>query len=320
MSVPMLCAFVHTLRFEAQDTISVELRPVSSGEFPAFTPGSHLDLHLPNQLVRSYSLSNDSGERDRYVLGVLRDRASRGGSRYVHESLRVGMTLDISAPRNHFALDEDATHTVLVAGGIGITPLLCMARRLKSLGRSFELLYFTRERAGVAFLDELNALGMPLHLHVDAQAGGPPDLRALLARFTPDAGTHYYACGPAPMLDVFEQCCAELKHVNTHIERFAPIALPPSKGGRSHYTVQLKRSGRCIQVSPDKSLLDTLREAGVEVDHSCCEGVCGSCETPVLAGVPEHRDAVLSPGERASNKVMMVCVSGSKSETLTLDL
>jgi ferredoxin-NADP reductase len=315
-----LQAFVHTLRYEAQDTISVELRPVGGGEFPAFTPGSHIDLHLPNGLVRSYSLSNPSEERHRYVVGVLRDRASRGGSRCVHESLRVGMALTISEPRNHFALDESAAHTVLVAGGIGITPLLCMARRLQGQGRSFEVLYFARERRGAAFLEELQALGMPLHLHFDSEAGGPPDLRALLAQRRPDAGTHHYACGPTPMLDAFEKFCAELGHANAHIERFTPVEVKAADDARSNYTVELRRSGRFIEITPEKSLLDTLLDAGISMDHSCCEGVCGSCETRVLEGVPDHRDSVLSPKEKAGNKVMMVCVSGCKSERLVLDI
>lgn len=315
-----LQAFVHTLRFEAQDTISVELRPVGGGEWPAFTAGSHIDLQLPNGLVRSYSLSNDSRERHRYVVGVLRDRASRGGSRCVHEALRVGMLISISEPRNHFALDEGASHSVLVAGGIGITPMLCMARRLQSQGRSFEMLYFARERQSAAFLAELQALGMPLQLHFDAEAGGPPDLRALLAQRAPDAGLHYYACGPTPMLDAFEKYCSELGHAHAHVERFSPVEIQAASDARSHYTVELKRSGRFIEVTPDKSLLDTLLAAGVDIDHSCCEGVCGSCETRVLGGVPDHRDSVLSAKEKASNKLMMLCVSGCKSEALVLDI
>lgn len=315
-----LQAFVHTLRFEAQDTISVELRPVGGGEWPAFTAGSHIDLQLPNGLVRSYSLSNDSRERHRYVVGVLRDRASRGGSRCVHEALRVGMPISISEPRNHFALDEGASHSVLVAGGIGITPMLCMARRLQSQGSSFEMLYFARDRQSAAFLPELQALGMPLQLHFDAEAGGPPDLRALLAQRAADAGLHHYACGPTPMLDAFEKHCSELGHVHAHVERFSPVEIQAASDARSDYTVELKRSGRFIAVTPEHSLLDTLLAAGVKIDHSCCEGVCGSCETRVLSGVPDHRDSVLSAKEKASNKLMMLCVSGCKSETLVLDL
>ena len=315
-----LQAYVHALTFEALDTISVELRPQRGGDFPAFTPGSHIDLNLPNGLVRNYSLCNSSEERQRYVVAVLLDRASRGGSRCVHESLKVGMPITIAAPRNNFALVEDAAHSVLVAGGIGITPLLCMARRLKSLGRSFEMLYFARERKSAAFLAELQALGMPLHLHFDKEAGGPPDLRALLARRSPDAATHYYACGPAPMLDVFEQACDDLGHANHHIERFAAVAVAASDAALASFTVEARRSGKSLQVTADKSILDTLLDAGIDVDYSCCEGVCGTCETKVLGGIPDHRDSVLSTKERAANQSMMVCVGGSRSETLVLDI
>ncbi|HSV54351.1 MAG TPA: PDR/VanB family oxidoreductase [Burkholderiaceae bacterium] len=316
-----LNAFVHTMRFEADDVISIELRPVpGSTEFPAFDAGAHIDLHLPNGMVRNYSLCNGSEERGRYVIGVLRDRASRGGSRCVHEQLRVGMRLPISAPRNNFPLREEAGHTVLIAGGIGITPILCMARRLKALGASFELMYFARARESAAFVAELEALGISTHLHFDSERGGPPDLQALLGKRAPDAQTHYYACGPTVMLDAFEKICATLGHENAHIERFAAVEVAAASDARSTYTVELRKSGRTITITPEKSLLNTLLDAGIAVDYSCSEGVCGTCETRVLAGEPDHRDSVLSPKERASNKAMMVCVSGCKSSTLTLDL
>ncbi|MDR3453280.1 MAG: PDR/VanB family oxidoreductase [Rhodoferax sp.] len=315
-----LNAFVHTLRYEADDVISVELRPVPGTEFPAFTAGSHINLHLPNGMERSYSLCNSSTELNRYVVGVLRDRASRGGSRCVHEQLRVGMRLLISAPGNNFPLHEEAGHTVLIAGGIGVTPILCMARRLKAIERSFEVMYFARSRQSAAFVAELEALGVPLMLHFDEEKGGPPDLKALLSVRGPQAQTHYYACGPTIMLDAFEKICNELGHENAHIERFAAVEVAASPNAHATYSVELRRSGRIITVTPDKSLLDTLLAAGVEVDHSCCEGVCGTCETRVLEGEPDHRDSVLGAKERASNKVMMVCVSGCKSNSLTLDL
>lgn len=315
-----LNAFVHTLRHEAEDTITVDLRPVGGGEFPSFTPGSHIDLHLPNGMERSYSLCNSADERHRYVVGVLRDRASRGGSRCVHEQLRIGTQLAIAAPRNNFALHEDADHTVLVAGGIGITPLLCMARRLRGLGRSYEMLYFARSRRGAAFLDQLKAMEVPLHLHFDDEQGGPPDLKALLAARAPSPQLHLYACGPAPMLDAFEKTCAQLGHENAHIERFAAVEHKPAQDARATFTVELARSAKTLTVTPGKSILDTLLEADIPVDHSCREGVCGSCETRVLCGEPDHRDSVLSVKERAGNQVMMVCVSGCKSASVTLDL
>lgn len=320
MSEHTMQAWVHTLRHEAQDTISVELRPGGSSDFPAFAAGAHIDLHLPNGMVRSYSLCNDSREQHRYVVAVLKDRASRGGSRCVHEQLRVGMPLTIGAPRNHFPLHEDAAHSVLVAGGIGVTPILCMARRLQALGRSFELLCFARSRQHMAFMPEIEALGAPVHWHFDDEQGGPPDLRALLARRAPSADTHFYACGPSVMLDTFEKVCAELGHTQAHIERFAAVQVQAAADARASYTVELRRSGKTFEVTPDTSLHKMLQACKADVPFSCEEGVCGSCETRVLEGEIDHRDSVLTAAERASNKVMMVCVSGCKSERLVLDL
>ncbi|MBV8620339.1 MAG: oxidoreductase [Curvibacter sp.] len=317
---PALNALVHTLRHEADDILSLELRPLDGPEFPAFSAGAHIDLHLPNGLVRSYSLLNDPGERHRYVLGILKDRASRGGSRWVHEQLHVGQRITIGSPRNHFALHEEAAHSVLVAGGIGVTPILCMARRLKAIGRSFELLYFARSRRSAAFLDELQALGMPLHLHFDDECGGPPALRALLAERLGRSGVHAYACGPAVMLDAFEKDCAALGCADVHVERFTAAEVAAATDARDQYTVELRRSGQVLTVQPGQSLLAALKAVPVRLDTSCEEGVCGSCETRVLAGTPDHRDSVLSASEKAANQVMMVCVSGCRSERLVLDL
>jgi ferredoxin-NADP reductase len=315
-----LQAWIHTLRYEADDIISVELRPVSSASFPAFEAGAHIDLHLPNGMVRSYSLFNDCRETHRYVIGVLKDRASRGGSRCVHEQLRVGMRLTISAPRNNFPLHEDATHSVLIAGGIGVTPVLCMARRLKALGRSFEFMYFARSRKSAAFISDIEALGVPFTCHFDDEQGGPPDFKQVLGRRAPSTSEHYYACGPSVMLDVFEKTCAGLGHGHAHIERFSAVEVAASVDARSSYTVELRRSGKTFQVTPEKNLHQQLLDIRANVPFSCEEGVCGSCETRVLEGEPDHRDSVLSGDERANNKVMMVCVSGCKSNRLVLDL
>lgn len=315
-----LNALVYQIRHEARDIVSVELRPVEGGTFAAFEAGSHIDLHLGNGLVRSYSLFNAAGETHRYAVGILKDAKSRGGSRWVHEQLRVGGTITISAPRNNFKLHEDAAHSVLVAGGIGITPILCMARRLKELGRSFEVMYFARSRQGAAFVAEIEALGVPVHWHFDEERGGPPDLKALLAQRPAGTNTHYYACGPAVMLDAFEQNCAELGYANAHIERFTAVEVKAASDARATYTVELKRSGKVISVSADQTLLQAIRACGVEPSTSCEDGICGACETRVLEGTPDHRDSVLSKAEQAANKSMMVCVSGCKSERLVLDL
>lgn len=313
-------ARVHQIRYEAHDIHSVELRPVAGGDFPAFEPGSHIDLHLDNGLVRSYSLCNDARETHRYVVGVLKDAKSRGGSRWMHEQLRVGSTLTVSTPSNNFALDESAGHSVLIAGGIGITPLLCMARRLHALGRSFEWLYCARSREHAAFIPEVEALGAPVHWHFDKERGAPPDLQALLAARPAAPDTHYYACGPAPMLDAFERACESLGYGHAHIERFAAVEVQAAADARGSYRVELRKSGKQLQVQAGQSLLAAIRACGIEPSTSCEDGICGSCETQVLEGTPDHRDSVLSKSEREAGKTMMICVSGCKSEALVLNL
>lgn len=311
-------ARVRTIRHEAERVLSVELVPVDSGGFLPFTPGAHIDLHLPNGIARSYSLVNSPDDVDRYVIGVLADANSRGGSRYVHEQLRCGAVLPIGAPRNNFALDEDAASTLLVAGGIGITPMLCMYRRLCEKGRDVRLVYCARDRSQAAFLDELDTLDGGVHLHFDAENDGRPfDLATLLAQQPADV--HAYCCGPNAMLSAFETACEKAGVRNVHIERFAAGA-PVVDAQHSGYTVELAKSGRRVAVPAGATLLDVLLEAGVEVDYSCREGLCGACETRVLGGCPDHRDAVLTQSEKASNTVMMICVSGATGGTLVLDL
>ena len=319
-----LQAYVHALRHEADDILGVELRPApGSAPFPAYTAGAHIDLHLPNGMVRSYSLLTLPGTGPGYHIGVLKDRASRGGSRCVHEQLRIGTRLMISEPLNNFELDESASHSVLIAGGIGITPILCMARRLKALGKSFELIYLARARPAAAFVDEITALGALVNWHFDADRGGPPDLGALLATrpgHGDAASVHHYACGPAPMLDAFTAACTTLGYANHHIERFTAVEVAAADDARSSYRVVLSHSNKTIQVTPGSTLLSALRAAGLDPATSCEEGICGTCETRVLEGRPDHRDSVLSAAERLANKSMMICVSGCKSESLVLEL
>lgn len=318
-SKPFLSAMVRTLRYEAQGIMSIELVPCGGQDFPPFAPGAHIDLHLPSGLVRSYSLVNAPEEPNRYVLGILADPKSRGGSRFIHDNFRVGMTLQIAPPRNNFTLVEDAAHTVLIAGGIGVTPILCMYRRLLALGRSAELLYCARSAAQAAFIDELRALGGRLTCHFDEDHGGrPADLGAYLA--DQPVGTHAYCCGPAVMLDAFERACTDAGIADVHVERFAPAPDAAPAATASGYEVVLAKSGRQVLVPAGATLLETLLAAGIDADHSCMEGVCGACETRVLEGCPDHRDSVLSAAERASNQVMMICVSGCKGERLVLDL
>ena len=316
---------VRALRWEADGVLSVELAADDGAALPPFEAGAHVDILLPlpaGAVSRSYSLCNDPREAQRYVVGIGRDRASRGGSRWVHEHLRPGALLQVTPPRNHFRLNEAAPAFALVAGGIGITPILAMARRLRALGKPVRALVAARTREAAAFVDEMRALVPELTLHLDSQAGGPPDLRAWLAALPRDTGV--YCCGPAPMLDTFERACADLGLADAHIERFAAAPVTAAQAADAApagaYTVVLERRGSTLEVLPGKGLLDTLLDAGVDVPYSCMEGVCGTCETRVLEGEIEHRDGVLSAVEKKRGDVMMVCVSTCKGQRLVLDL
>ena len=321
MSTPQLQTRVHSMRYEAQGILSLELRPTSSEViFPAYEPGSHIDLHLGNGLIRSYSLLNPSAGDQRYVVGVLNDRNSRGGSRYVHEQLRVGAILPISVPRNNFKLHENVEHSVLVAGGIGVTPIYCMLQRLIALGRKVDLIYCARTRSEAAFVNEITALvseSVNLTMHFDDEQMAPPQLDQLLASYSADA--HLYCCGPTPMLDAFEKTCDSLGYENAHVERFTAVHVTPSTADVG-YVVELKRNGKIIEIAPGQSILDKLIEEGISLDYSCKEGVCGSCETKIISGDVEHLDSILTKSEKTANKSMMVCVSRCRGGTLVLDL
>lgn len=319
MSAGLIDVRVRARKAEAQDIVSLELVPVA-GTLPPFTAGAHVDVHLANGIVRQYSLLNDPRESHRYVIAVQRDRASRGGSSFVHDSLHEGATLRISAPRNHFPLVEDAEHVVLVGGGIGVTPLLAMAARLAALGRSWELVYCARTREHAAAQDALARYGERVRFNFDQEPGGRMlDLAALVAQAP--AGTHFYCCGPTPMLGAFEQAM-QARPGFGHVEYFTPKAPDPAAPPPADHAfdVELARTGRTLEVPADRSILDTLIEAGFDLTYSCQEGVCGSCETVVLEGDVEHRDFVLSDAEKSRSKSMMICCSRARGTRLVLDL
>ena len=308
------------MSYEAESINSYELVAPAGDDLAPFTAGSHIDLYLSNGMIRSYSLVNDQSERNRYVIAVNKDAASRGGSRFIHETLRPGDVITISRPRNNFALRESASHSVLIAGGIGITPLLSMIRRLKTLRRSWELFYAARTRLTAAFLDELGALQSDTHtnlrLNFDAEPSGRMLDVAAIVRSAP-ADAHLYCCGPVPMLKAFEAATADRVSEQVHVEYFKAKEKPAAEGG---FEVRLARSNRTIMVEAGKTILDALLDAGIAANYACTEGVCGTCETRVLEGIPDHRDLFLKKEEQAANTTMMICCSGSKSTTLVLDL
>ncbi len=307
---------VASISREAEGINSYDLRHPAGGELPPFTAGAHVDLQLPNGLIRCYSLVNPERERHRYVIAVNKDAASRGGSRFIHEHLRVGDVIGVGIPRNNFALEEGATRSVLIAGGIGITPLWCMIQRLEALGRDWELYFSARTRQHAAFGGPLRRLGARVHWNFDREPGGAMhDLAKIVRAAPPDA--HLYCCGPRSMLAAFERATAARPPQLVHVEYFGPKEPPAARGG---FTVVLARAGRSLTVPAGKTILETLLDEGLEVQHSCTQGVCGSCETPVLEGVPDHCDLVLSKEERARNRTMMICCSGAKSARLVLDL
>jgi ferredoxin-NADP reductase len=315
MAIPKLKVRVASVKTEAERINSYELVPIDGNELPLFTAGSHVDLFLPNGINRSYSLLNGQGERNRYVIAVNNDPASRGGSKYVHENIKANDVIDVSEPRNNFKLNEDAAHSVLIAGGIGVTPMLSMGRRLKELGKKWEIHYSARARHSAAFMDELRKLNPSLRVNFDQESGRVLDISTIV-RDQP-ANTHFYCCGPGPMLSSFESALANVAPELVHIEHFAPLQPRADSGG---FKVILQKSGKEFEVLPGKTILDALVDHGVDIAYSCSEGVCGTCETKVIEGVPDHRDQYLSKEEKQSNKLIMVCCSGCKSDKLVLDL
>ncbi|PZA21594.1 oxidoreductase [Modestobacter versicolor] len=299
----------------AEGVVTLTLTAPDGGRLPDWTPGAHVDLTLENGLTRQYSLCGDRWDAHSYRVGVLLEPAGRGGSSYVHEQLEPGHVLGLGGPRNNFPL-VPAESYLFVAGGIGITPVLPMIAQADLLGADWQLLYGGRTRSSMAFLDELSAHGDRVQVRPQDEFG-LLDLPAFLGE--PRPGTPVYACGPAPLLAALETACAGWPARALHTERF--VAADQGAPVRTTaFDVELHRSGRTVTVTPDTSVLEALAAAGVEVLSSCRQGTCGTCETTVLAGVPDHRDSLLDDDERAAGDCMYPCVSRSCSDRLVLDL
>ena len=306
---------------EAQDIVTLELVAVDGSTLPAFGAGAHVDVQLPGGVTRQYSLCNDPQETHRYLVGVLRDPASRGGSQAVHELVKEGDVLQISTPKNHFPLAHDAKRSLLLGGGIGITPILCMAERLANTGADFELHYATRSPERTAFRERIAASNFAdkVAFHFDDGAAAQKlDLGRLLAK--PQAGTHLYVCGPKGFMDAVLNTAREKgwPEAQLHYEFFgAEVAKSDSDAS---FEIKLASSGRIVMVPKDKTVTQALAEAGVEIMMSCEQGVCGTCLTRVLEGVPDHKDSYLTPEEQAANDQFLPCCSRAKTPQLVLDL
>jgi vanillate O-demethylase ferredoxin subunit len=321
LEAPVLEVRVARKQREAEGIASFELVRVDGGELPPFTAGAHVDVHVNDSLVRQYSLCNAPGERHRYVIAVQREPQSRGGSAAMHEQLNEGSVLRIGQPRNLFALSEGAPHSLLIAGGIGVTPLMAMAETLSSQGASYELHLCARTSSRLAFTQRLAEARFAgrVQRHCD---DGPPEQRfdAEAALSACPAGTHVYVCGPGGFMDHVLGTARGLGWADERLHREDFSAPPVDHSHDGSFELLLQRSSRVIRVAADQTALQALWAAGVDVPSSCEQGICGTCMTPVLDGIPDHRDQYLTEEEQARNDCFTPCCSRAKSARLVVDL
>ncbi|KQZ22008.1 PDR/VanB family oxidoreductase [Caulobacter sp. Root1472] len=304
----------------AEGVVRLDLVCAESRDLPPFDAGAHIDLFLGNGLTRQYSLCNDPADRSHYRIAVLREPTSRGGSTYVHEALTDGATLDISLPRNLFALDETADEHLLFAGGVGVTPILAMARRLHALGRPFLFHYCARDRSRAAFLDELAAAPFAdvVRLSFDAEPETRLDLDVALA--DPAPGRRLYVCGPGGFMSHVVDGALARDWAADQIRKEHFAAAPGPEGENRPFELVIASTGQVVPVAADQTAAQALEAAGVFVPVSCEQGVCGTCLTRVTDGQPDHRDAFQTDEERAANNQFTPCCSRARTSRLVLDL
>lgn len=314
---------VKQIRYEGKGINSYELISPTGKQLPPFDAGAHIDIHLKNGIVRQYSLCNSSAERDRYVIAVLKDENGRGGSRAVHEGLSAGDIVTIGKPRNHFALARDAKKVILIAGGIGVTPLKAMAHELEDRGVGFEMHYCARSSEAAAFgpeLDGLRCAGKLRYHFDDGNASNQFDIKKLLAH--PAPGTHVYYCGPAGFMAACADAASHWPKGTVHFEHFKAPEQPRRAPGSADHAggceVTIASTGQVIHLKPDQNFADALNEAGVAVATSCCAGLCATCKVRYLEGEIEHNDFILSDEER--QEYLTICVSRPVGKTLVLGL
>lgn len=297
----------------ARGIVMLELTQVNGIPLPPAAPGAHVDIILPHHGPRQYSLVTD-GADSAYHVAIKREESGKGGSRYLVDDASIGETFEISLPRSNFSLVESSQTSVLIAGGIGITPIYSMSQRLRSLGAPWQLHAAFRLREDALFESDLGHLDH-VRYHFSGESDSTPlDIGRVVAESPPDA--HIYCCGPQKMMQAFELAVAHRPAHFVHIEYFS-ASQAAALGG---FSVRLNRSGQILPIPPGSSILDALIAADIDVPYSCKDGVCGACQVDVVHGIPDHRDSVMTEDEKATNDSIMVCCSGSHSEILTLDL
>lgn len=320
-ALPTLTLSIRSVATEADGIVSIELVDPEGRDLEPFTAGAHIDVHVADGVVRQYSLCNDPAERRRYVVAVLNDPLSRGGSRALHQTARSGGRLTVSTPRNHFKLSDTATRHLLLAGGIGVTPMMAMVAALEAMGADWRMHYCTRDPEKTAFLDRLRPLAEDGKVSFHHDGGDPScglDLRSTLQDYQP--GTHLYYCGPTGFMAAAAQAAAHWPPEAVHFEFFAAPADRPVAPGRVNAPFQIKiaSTGDVFDVPADRTIIQVLRENGFAVDTSCEDGFCGTCMTKYVAGEPEHRDSVLDDDDHKD--FVLICCARSKTPMLVLDL
>ena len=319
MNEELLDVVVRKRELQGDGVVVLDLSRRDGAALPVFDAGAHIDIHLGQGLVRQYSLCGNPADPSVYRLGVLKDPASRGGSISVHDTLLEGCELKISAPRNLFPLATQARHSILLGGGIGVTPMIAMAYALHQAGKSFELHYCGRERSRSAFLDELACAPFAANVstHFDNEGPGQAlDLAKVLGKG--EDGVHMYTCGPGGFMDWVIQGALKQGYAETHIHKeYFQVEVDGSGAG---FEVVAARSGKTVQVAEGQSILAALAQVGIKIEISCEQGVCGTCLCDVLEGEPDHRDVYLTDDEKAGNDQILVCCSRAKSKKLVLDI
>ncbi|MCS6873817.1 MAG: PDR/VanB family oxidoreductase [Pyrinomonadaceae bacterium] len=297
----------------AKDINLYEFRLVEDGVLPDVEPGAHIGVHLPNGIVRHYSLLESGKNLQSYKVAVKRDKNSTGGSVYMHDKLKTGDILLIEPPKNTFPLSLEARLSVFFAGGIGITPIYSMVKHLEKVDKQWRLFYACKNKEEMAFYDELKNFKQ-VCFHFDDEAGAVFDIASAIEQIPLDA--HLYCCGPTPMIEAFERLAYRFSPEQIHVEYFKPKTDSTGKP----FVVELAKTGKSFTIEPGQTILRVLLENGIDVSFSCEVGICGTCETEVLEGIPDHKDEVLSDEQKASNKTMTICCSGSKTSRIVLNL